>query len=80
MPLLTNGAQLRERRELKGMTLSEFARQAGYSVNHVSQVELGRSNGGLRFLRTAAQIFDCEIQDLTNGHVPRRSQSRDAAA
>lgn len=80
MPLVTNGAQLRERRELKGMTLAEFARQAGYSVNHVSQVELGRSNGGLRFLRTAAQIFDCEIQDLTSGSVPRRASSGGAAA
>lgn len=80
MPLLTNGAQLRERRELKGMTLAEFARQAGYSVNHVSQVELGRSNGGLRFLRTAAAIFECEIQDLTNGSIPRRTHSGRAAA
>lgn len=80
MPLLTNGAQLRERRELKGMTLAEFARQAGYSVNHVSQVELGRSNGGLRFLRTAAEIFGCEIQDLTSGSVPRRTHTGDAAA
>ena len=79
MPLLTNGAELRERRELKGMTLAEFARQAGYSVNHISQVELGKSNGGLRFLRTAAQIFECEIQDLTKGSVPRRTQGGAAA-
>ncbi|MGW1324827.1 helix-turn-helix domain-containing protein [Streptomyces antibioticus] len=80
MPLLTNGVQLRERRELKGMTLAEFARQAGYSVNHVSQVELGRSNGGLRFLRTAAGIFECEIEDLICGSVPRRRHPRDKAA
>lgn len=80
MPLLTNGVKLRERRELKGMTLSEFARQAGYSVNHVSQVELGKSNGGLRFLRTAAQIFGCQIEDITRGSVPRRNQAGDAAA
>jgi transcriptional regulator with XRE-family HTH domain len=80
MPLLTNGAELRERRELKGMTLAEFAREAGYSVNHVSQVELGKSNGGLRFLRTAAGIFDCEISDLTKGSAPRRSSSSGAAA
>ncbi|MFI6337804.1 helix-turn-helix domain-containing protein [Streptomyces sp. NPDC050535] len=80
MPLLTNGAGLRERRELKGMTLAEFARKAGYSVNHVSQVELGRSNGGLRFLRTAADIFDCGIEDLTKGSVPRRKSPGSAAA
>lgn len=80
MPLLTNGPNLRERRELKGMTLSEFARQAGYSVNHVSQVELGKSNGGLRFLRTAAEIFDCQIGDLVCGSAPRRSPSKGTAA
>lgn len=80
MPLLTNGVQLRERRELKGMTLAEFARQAGYSVNHVSQVELGKSNAGPRYLRTAAQIFDCQIEDITCGFVPRRRQPGDAAA
>lgn len=80
MPLLTNGEQLRERRELKGMTLAEFARQAGYSVNHVSQVELGKSNAGLRFLRTAAQIFECQIEDITSGSVPRRKHTGDAAA
>ncbi|WP_432156307.1 helix-turn-helix domain-containing protein [Streptomyces sp. bgisy153] len=80
MPLLTDGAKLRERRELRGMTLAEFAREAGYSVNHVSQVELGKSNGGLRFLRTAAAIYECEIQELVMGSVPRRVPPRDAAA
>lgn len=80
MPLLTNGAELRERRELRGLTLAEFARTAGYSVNHVSQVELGKSNGGLRFLRTAAEIFGCDIAQLVSGSAPRRSSSGDAAA
>ena len=54
------------------MTQAEFARQAGYTMTHVSQVELGNSNAGPRYLRAAARIFKCEIDDITNGEVHRR--------
>ena len=72
MPLRTDGARLRQLRELKGMTQVEFADAVGYSTNHICKVELGRNNGSLRFLRTAAQVLDCTIVDLTNGTVPRK--------
>ncbi|HEY5832425.1 helix-turn-helix domain-containing protein [Streptomyces sp.] len=65
MPLQTNGRELRRRRELQGLTLTEFARRAGYTLTHVSQVELGHSNAGPRYLRTAAGILCCEIADIT---------------
>ena len=65
MPLQTNGRELRRRRELQAMTLTEFARQSGYSVTHVCQVELGNNNAGPRFLRSAARILACEIADIT---------------
>lgn len=72
MPLQTDGAKLRELRELKNMTSSEFAGRVGYSLNHVSQVELGKRNGGPKYLRKAARVLGCRVSDITNGVVPRR--------
>lgn len=72
MPLRSDGKQLRQRRERLGMTQTEFARQAGYTMTHVSQVELGNSNAGPRYLREAARIFGCEITEITDGEVHRR--------
>lgn len=72
MPLRTDGAALRERRELMGLTIVEFAKLAEYSPHHVSQVELGHENGGPRFQRKAAQILKCQIEDITSGSIPRR--------
>lgn len=68
MPRRTNGVELRRRRELLGLTLTEFARQAGYTLNYASQIELGNCNGGPRFHREAARILKCEIEDIS---VPR---------
>jgi transcriptional regulator with XRE-family HTH domain len=62
--------ELRRRRELKGITATEFAKQAGYTLTHVSQVELGNSNAGPRYLRTAAEILGCEIDDITDNTLP----------
>jgi len=73
MPLKTNGAKLRERRELKALTITEFAELAGYSVNHCSQVELGKRPGSPRFVRTAAQVLACGIGDITDGLVSREA-------
>lgn len=70
MPVRTNGAEVRRRRELQGLTVTEFARQAGYSLNHVSQVELGRLPGGPRFRRAAAQLLGCAVADITEETAP----------
>lgn len=64
--------ELRRRRELKGMTQAEFAKEAGYAPKYVSLVELGKNNAGPRYLREAARIFDCTIDDITNGVIPDR--------
>lgn len=72
MPLRTDGAALRERRTLKGLTIVEFAQLIGYSQHHVSQVELGHLNAGPKFLRKAAQILGCALDDVTNGVIPRK--------
>ncbi|MEV7867430.1 helix-turn-helix transcriptional regulator [Streptomyces sp. NPDC088124] len=65
MPLRSNGAEIRRRRELMGMTLTHFAEKAGYCLNHASMVEIGRSNGGPKYLTAAAHILGCEIADIT---------------
>lgn len=75
MPLRSNGVELRRRRELKGMTLTEFAKKAGYTLTHVSQVELGNSNAGPRYLREAAEILGCAIDDITDGSTPTRPRT-----
>lgn len=80
MPLRTDGAALRERRTLKGLTIVEFAQLMGYSPHHVSQVELGHENAGPRYLRKAAVILDCTLDDITNGVVPRRSATKSPEA
>ncbi len=77
MPLKTDGTALRRLRELKGMTLTEFAKLAGYSLNHVSMVELGNSNAGPRYLRKAAEILGCKIADITDGMIPRQRTNQD---
>lgn len=79
MPLKSNGKQLRQRRELTGMTLTEFARRTGYSKNHVSLVELGKNNAGPRYLRNAADLLGCEISDITDGEFPRRARTDGAS-
>lgn len=64
MTLRSNGSEIRRRRTLKGLSLTEFAQLTGYTLNHASQVELGNNNAGPAFLRKAADLFDCEVKDL----------------
>lgn len=80
MPLKSNGVEIRRRRELTGMTLTEFAKKAGYTLTHVSQVELGNSNGGPRYLQATAKILDCKIEEITDGAMPVRPRVGSAAA
>lgn len=72
MPMKTDGSALRRRRQLKGLTIVEFARRAEYSAHHISQIELGHENAGLGLLRKAAELLGCEIEDITDGEIPRR--------
>lgn len=64
MPVRSHGPRIRRRRQLAGLSVTEFAKRVGYSLNHCSQVELGHNNAGPRFLRKAAEVFDCEVSDL----------------
>jgi transcriptional regulator with XRE-family HTH domain len=67
MPLKTNGAKIRELRERQALTLKEFAEQVGYAMNSVYMIEVGRANGGPKFIRAAARVLGCEIEDITDG-------------
>jgi DNA-binding XRE family transcriptional regulator len=67
MPLKTNGAKIRELRERRALTLTEFAQQVGYAMNSVYMIEVGRANGGPKFIRAAARVLGCEIEDITDG-------------
>jgi transcriptional regulator with XRE-family HTH domain len=49
---------------LIGLSITEFAKKTGYTLNHVSQVELGNNKAGPVFLRKAAEIFSCQVSDL----------------
>ncbi|RDG34673.1 helix-turn-helix domain-containing protein [Streptomyces corynorhini] len=75
MPLRSDGEELRRRRELQGLTATEFAARSGFSLTHVSQVELGNSNAGPRYLRAASRILNCEIREITDGSMPNRSRT-----
>lgn len=67
MPLKTNGAKIRELRERQALTLKGFAEQVGYAMNSVYMIEVGRANGGPKFIRAAARVLGCEIEDITDG-------------
>ncbi len=67
MPLKTDGAKIRELRELQALTLTEFAQQVGSAMNSVHMIEVGKANGGPKFIRAAARILGCEIEDITDG-------------
>jgi len=71
MALKTNGSKIRELRERQAMTIVEFAERLGYAMNHVHLVEVGKANGGPKFIRKAVEVLGCEIEDIST-HVPER--------
>lgn len=64
MPVRSDGPEIRRRRKLEGLSLTEFAERMGYTIDHVSRVELGKANAGPRFLRKAAKLFGCKVSGL----------------
>jgi transcriptional regulator with XRE-family HTH domain len=66
MPLKTNGARIRELRERRAITQAELAERIGYDFRSVSAIEVGRKNGGLKFIRKTAEVLDCAIAEITD--------------
>lgn len=80
MPLRTNGAEIKRRRELRAWTQAEFGKRIGYAPNSISRIEIGAENGGPKFIRAAARAFGCTIADITtdaivDGRTARRSDT-----
>ena len=75
-PLKTDGAKIRQLRERKALSLTEFAELAGYAMNSVHLIEVGKANGGPKFIRTAARILDCEIADITHDPEGEKGESQ----
>lgn len=73
MPLKTDGAKIRELRERRALTLTEFAAEAGYAMNSVHMIEVGKANGGPKFIRAAARVLGCDITDITHEYSEARS-------
>lgn len=80
MPLRTDGAEIRRRRELAGMTGVEFAAAIGYTTPWLSNIENGHVNGGPVFQRKAASVLGCDIADITIGSVPHGTVTKASAA
>ena len=74
MTLRTNGSRIRELRERQAMTLVEFAQRLGYTMNHVHLIEVGKANGGPKFIRRATDVLDCNIEDIAT-HTSQRKRA-----
>lgn len=80
MPVRSDGNEFRRRRKLTGLSTTELAKRVGYSLNHISQVELGNNNAGPRLLRMAAEIFGCDVSDLMTEDDAEPHESADTTA
>jgi DNA-binding XRE family transcriptional regulator len=56
MPLQADGVKTRELRERKALTLTELAQMIGYAMNSVHLIEVGKANGGPKFIRAAVRF------------------------
>lgn len=55
---------LRLRRIARGLTQNELAEQVGLTQSWYSQLETGKTPGGLRAIKKLAEFFNCSILDL----------------
>ncbi len=61
------GRRLRELREERGWNQEYLAEISGIGRTHISQLENGRREAGLRMLETLAGAFKLEVADLLRG-------------
>jgi len=55
------GATLRKLRELRGITQSELAEKAGFTITYISLIESGKRNPTAQALHKIADVLDAEI-------------------
>jgi transcriptional regulator with XRE-family HTH domain len=61
------GRRLRELREERGWNQEYLAEISGIGRTHISQLENGRREAGLRMLETLAGAFKLAVADLLQG-------------
>lgn len=60
----TLGGRIRELREVKDLSLREFAKKLGRSAAFLSDVELGRRHPSERVLADMARVLGTTVEDL----------------
>lgn len=58
------GEQIRQLRLKKGLSVTEFARQAGMSKSMISQIELGKANPSVETVRQLAAVLGVPVFSL----------------
>ena len=61
------GRRLRELREDRGWSQDYLAQTSGIGRTHISQLENGRREAGLRMLETLAGVFEVNAAELLKG-------------
>ena len=61
------GMQIRERRRLLGMTITQLAEASRVSVSNVSKIEIGQVSPSLQTLRMIAQALSTPVHELFRG-------------
>lgn len=61
------GAQIRERRKKKGLTIADLSRVTGISKSNLSKIETGSVSASLNALSAIAGALSVRIQDLFKG-------------
>ena len=61
------GRRLRELREDRGWSQDYLAQMSGIGRTHISQLENGRREAGLRILETLAGVFEVAAAELLKG-------------
>ena len=58
------GKRIAELRSKKGLTQEQLAELVGYSTNHISKLELARTNPSFELLIKIAAALNIELKDL----------------
>ncbi len=61
------GRKIRLLREKRGWTQQQLADMAGIGRVHVSELENGKREAGLRMLERIAETFETNVSDLLKG-------------
>ena len=64
-----NWSRIREQRKKKGYTLAQVARETGYSIGYISQLERNQKEPSLAALRKIANCLECSEVWLIMGTV-----------